>query len=791
MQKDEEFVKKLLSIFRVEAAEHITAISSALFKLDKSASLSERDEIIEIIYRSAHSLKGASRSVNMLEMESLCQSMEDLIVLLKRGGIALTDDIKNLLNDTNDLLTEMIASEETGLNIEQGIRIQYHKENLVKAASGSLKFLNTSNQIRLTGDEPPPGIHVKSENQLKIENEITGKTVADRRKRPENTVNKLSSAPEETIRVSASKLESILMRAEELVSVKISARHYSSEIENIQQFMTQRSKEWVEIFTDLKKTSLKENMDRYGAAGAEEKNYTELLKQFINFNDKFKTDIEHLLGNLKKDIADDYRSSALLVDDLLSDMKNIILMPFSYTFEILPKIVRDISREQDKEINLILKGSEVEIDRRVLQEMKDPFIHLIRNCIDHGIEVPALRKTTGKPAKGTIEILINQVDASKVEIIISDDGAGIDPGRVGKAALELGTLSGTEYEKLNHDELIDLIFESGVSTSPIITTVSGRGLGLAIVREKAEKLGGSVSVKSVHGKGTEFHIILPVTIATFRGILIECGGQMFVVPTQNVERISRVEDSEIKNVENRETITYNQKAISLVRLDSILELPPYRKNENENFVNVMIIPAGSKYIGFTIDRVVNEDEMLLKNLGRQLRHVRNISGATVLASGDVVAVLNVPDIVKSVTRISGVNEKPVFSVTGKLNKDKKRKTVLVVEDSITARSLYVNILEAVGYAVSSAVDGIDGYTKLINGNFDLVVTDVQMPKMNGFELTEKIRRDERYSNIPVVLVTGLESGDDKKRGIDAGANAYVVKSSFDQNNLLEIIERFI
>jgi two-component system, chemotaxis family, sensor kinase CheA len=401
-----------------------------------------------------------------------------------------------------------------------------------------------------------------------------------------------------------------------------------------------------------------------------------------------------------------------------------------------------------------------------------------------------MRKKAGKQEKGLIIISINQIDAGRVGITISDDGAGIDHEKVRSAALSQGVISDAESEKITDEDAVNLIFESGVSTSPIVTTVSGRGLGMAIVKEKAEKLGGSVNIKSAAGMGTEFNIILPVAIATFRGILIESGGQMFVVPTKNVEKMSKVHISEIKTVENKETITFNGNAVSLVKLEDILEIQSPVKPDADEYINVMIIPASGKYIAFTIDRVLNEDEMLLKNLGRQLQRVRNISGATVLASGRVVPIINTSDIVKSASRIRSISS--AVASNAMLNgKSGDVKSILVVEDSITARSLYVNILEAVGYKVSAAVDGIDGFTKLINGDFDLVVTDVQMPKMNGFELTEKIRGDARYGNIPVVLVTGMESADDKKRGIDSGANAYIVKSSFDQNNLLEIIERFI
>ncbi len=787
MPRDEEFIKRLLSIFKVEASEHISSISSGLFRLEKNISQQEKQEIIEIIYRSAHSLKGASRSVNLSDVESLCQSMEDLLALLQRGGIVYSEEIQSILHESNDLLTEMIGSDEPDLSSEKAILIQSLKERMAKAANGFPRFAGTeitakNKEISGNGDQTPDTeVH-----------EIEPVIIPDRRKRETDRgiINKQTRAAAETIRVSASKLETLLMKSEELVTVKLTARHYESEIDEILLMLARWSKEWVNIFRDFKKYADGNNAYHYGSDTDEERKYAALVKKFIEFNESLKSSFENKLYSLRKTIDEDSRSSGALINDVLSDMKNILLMPFSYTLEAFPKIVRDISKEQDKNVELILEGTDVEVDKRVLQEMKDPFMHLIRNSIDHGIETPAMRKKAGKQEKGLIIISINQIDAGRVGITISDDGAGIDHEKVRSAALAHGVISEAENDKITDEDVVNLIFESGVSTSPIITTVSGRGLGMAIVKEKTEKLGGSVKIRSAAGKGTEFNIILPVAIATFRGILIESGGQMFVVPTKNVEKMSRVHISEIKTVENKETVTFNGNAVSLVKLDDILEIQSPVKKDAEEYINIMIVPSSGRYIAFIIDRVLNEDEMLLKNLGRQLKRVRNISGATVLASGQVVPIINTSDIVKSASRIRRVSPAGVLN-TMPDGKSGGVKSILVVEDSITARSLYVNILEAVGYRVSSAVDGIDGFTKLINGDFDLVLTDVQMPKMNGFELTEKIRGDKRYGNIPVVLVTGMESADDKRRGIDSGANAYVVKSSFDQNNLLEIIERFI
>jgi two-component system chemotaxis sensor kinase CheA len=347
-------------------------------------------------------------------------------------------------------------------------------------------------------------------------------------------------------------------------------------------------------------------------------------------------------------------------------------------------------------------------------------------------------------------------------------------------------------DEMDEGEALPLVFRSGVSTSPIITDISGRGLGLAIVVEKVEKLGGVVSLETRPDAGTSFRIVLPLTLATFRGVLVRAHEHIFVLPTVNVERVARVKEDEIKTVENRETIGLNGQVLSVVRLGDVLELPRKSAIREEadatNHLYAAVVGSAEKRIAFLVDEVLDEQEVLVKSLGKQLSRVRNIAGATVLGTGRVVPILNVPDLMKSAVKVATAPARAAVT-EGKV--EARIKTILVAEDSITARTLLKNILEAAGYSVKTAVDGVDAFTTLRTEGVDLVVSDVEMPRMNGFDLTAKIRADKRLEELPVVLVTALESREDRERGIDAGANAYIVKSSFDQSNLLEVIRRLI
>jgi two-component system chemotaxis sensor kinase CheA len=412
----------------------------------------------------------------------------------------------------------------------------------------------------------------------------------------------------------------------------------------------------------------------------------------------------------------------------------------------------------------------------------------VRNCIDHGIEKPEERLRLKKALSGKIQIVISHTNSKKVEIIISDDGAGIDFEKIKSSAVRLGIISQEDAGKLEDQKVISLIFQSGVSASPIITDISGRGLGLAIVREKVEKLGGSVSCETKTGAGTTFRIILPLTIATYRGILIRLNENLFVLPAVHMDSVKRIKADGIKTVENRETISLNGSAVSLVHLSAVLEIPQKERNdESREFIQAVILSSADKRIAFRVDEVLNEQEVLVKSLGKQLSRVRNIAGATILGAGKIAPILNISDLMKSAVKVS---VSPVAVVREKEIKA-KRKSVLIVEDSITSRTLLKNILETSGFDVKTTVDGIDAFTILKTGDFDIVVSDVDMPRMNGFDLTAKIRSDKKFADLPVVLVTALESREDRERGIDVGANAYIIKSSFDQSNLIETIKRLI
>jgi two-component system chemotaxis sensor kinase CheA len=331
------------------------------------------------------------------------------------------------------------------------------------------------------------------------------------------------------------------------------------------------------------------------------------------------------------------------------------------------------------------------------------------------------------------------------------------------------------------------MFQSGVSTAPIITDLSGRGLGLAIVREKVERLGGTIEVETREGRGTTFRLLVPLTLATFRGIVVRVADHSFVIPTLGIERVLSGRRDDLRTVEDRAMLAINGTHLPFVKLADVLEIAPSaRAAEADSRFLALVLGSSAMRVAFEVDEIQGDREVLVKPLGRTLERVRNVLGATVLADVGIAPILNIHDLLKSALRVARAPVSAGISATPQAAEERR---VLIVEDSITARGLLKNILEAAGYQVKAAVDGAEAWALLCLEPFDVVVSDVEMPRMNGFDLTARIRADRRLAELPVVLVTALDSREDRERGVDVGANAYIVKRDFDQKRLFEVLQR--
>ncbi len=746
--KDAEFLKRLQATFRVEAEEHIRTLRACLVELEQTPKDEQYQELIETAFREVHSLKGAARSVNLNDIETICKALEGAFALLKRKETAFSLELCDIFHQASDTITTLVSNVDKEMPPQNRVRM---RELILQLSRASQPGPPQESLVQIPSAAAPPA-------------EPPPISPAPAKEDPVQI---------ETVRIPTAKLDVLLLQAEEMITAKNAAAQRISELHMLERALAA----WK---TDKARAAL------YGAEHngmMTEHNFHEFQEQLSSFVRAMEQD-EHTLKHM--------------VDEHLEAMKSAIMLPVATLAEAFPAFIRQLARDEGKEAELHMRGSEVEMDKRILDELKDPLIHLLRNCIGHGIEKPQIRRQKNKPVRGAISLSFSVREGRKVDIVLSDDGAGIDIAQVRAATLKMGILSNDDIEKLGSSEMRQMVFQSGISTSPIVTDISGHGLGLAIVKEKVKKIGGAISVESEPGAGTTFHMQVPVTLATFRGILIQAGGHLFVMPAEGVEHVLRAAPHDIYTIENREAIQFEGCMIPAVKLADVLGMPS-KDNDSpsvgqpgqagpKNFTPMLIITYSGRRIAFQVEAIFEEQQILVKGLGKQLDRVRNITGATILGNGKVVPVLNVSDLFCSALRPSGIKHGPGRQA---ITEKSKMGRILVAEDSITARTLLKNILETAGYQVSTATDGIDGFTQLHNSEFDLVVSDVDMPRMNGFELTARIRANKHLQELPIILVTALESREDRERGIDVGANAYIIKSSFDQSNLLEVIKRFI
>ncbi|MBV9852800.1 MAG: response regulator [Armatimonadetes bacterium] len=794
---DDEFLRELQAAFQVEADEHLQAMSSGLLELEKMPAAEQPASLLETVYREAHSLKGASRAVNMTDVETVCQSLETVLAAWKRHDVVPSPGLFDTMHRALDMIGKLLSVPAGGGDAPDKHQITEITHQLDRGAGardvvGQPEPIPPAAESRPhNGASPPREAPSPEERALEVVRDAVpaappraeAPSPAQKQALPEK------SALSETVRISTIKLDELLLQAEEMLVVKQTASQRATELREVQTMLERWQKEWAKISPELRGARrLRETSD--SPDGRTSPGTSSRVLEFLDWNHAQLKSLESRMAGLVRAAEQEQRDVGGKVDDLLKGAKKLLMLPFSTLLSIFPKMIRDLARDEGKDVQLVMQGGGVEIDKRILEEMKDPLIHLLRNSVDHGIEVPDERVARGKPARATVALAVAQVGGNEVEILVTDDGAGIDVERVKASAVKHGAVTAEVAGQMDEAQALMLIFQSEVSTSPIITEISGRGLGMAIVREKVEKLGGRIGLETRRYFGTTFRILLPLTLATFKGILVQtgAGGQVFVIPTADVDRVVRVRADAAQTVENRETIPLNGRLVSLVRLDDALELPRQGGVRDEPSFAV-VLGTADKRIAFRVDAVLNEQEVLVKSLGPPLRRVRHVAGATVLGSGKAVPILNVADLLKSATSVAAAVTAAVPEGDG--DGEAAEKSVLIVEDSITSRMLLKNILESAGYRVATAVDGVDALTTLRTRDFDLVVSDVDMPRMNGFDLTARIREDKTWAEIPVVLVTARDTREDRERGIDVGASAYLVKSSFDQSNLLAVIRRLI
>ncbi len=795
MTKDDEaFFKKLVSTFKAEAEDRIQKISLSLLELEKKQSEEQLAQLVESVYRELHSLKSAARAVKIFPVENLCQKLESIFALWKSQKIKLTDTQFDLLHNLIARIDPLIQSP-----LQNTLEFQKQTENLLQVLESSVAMkssFKTSSDAAMDADIIQ---NKKTKNRTKGNK---SRLEAKKKKHSENPEliqhieqdNPLQShespepfaQQEKTIKISSHKLDRLLVQAEEMLAAKLNLSKIDADLNEL--------KNDILVVKKINDKMLSEKFyfnNTIPGVDVSLGSQNALLNKLWNYVANSESTLKNLVYRseiLTNHFEQNMRNFTIGIDNLLEDSKKMMLLPFSTALNILPVTVRNLANSLGKKVVFQLSGTELEIDKRILEEMKDVLIHIIRNAIDHGIESEAERKLLNKPEAGSLSIDIQHMTGNEIQLFIQDDGRGVDIEKVKNAAVRLGHVSKKDVSNLSDNEASMLIFQSGISTNETVTDLSGRGLGMSIIREKIEKVGGKIIIESTPNKGMTTKIILPLTLATFKGLLIRVSDQVFIVPTVNLERIISVPVESIKSIENTETIIYEKQVLSLLHLADVLGIK--RKIEQgleRTKLLVLILVAVEHSMAFIIDEVLNESEILVKPFSYPIVKIKYISAAAILGTGIPIPILNTLDLLQYHHYSENVSKNKES-----LEKNEgKKKRILLVEDSITTRMLIKNILELEGFQVTTAVDGLDAWGKIREYEFELIVSDIEMPNMNGFELTQKIRNDKKLNAIPIVLVTTLETQKDREMGIDLGANAYILKSSFDSGYLVDVINKLI
>ena len=518
-------------------------------------------------------------------------------------------------------------------------------------------------------------------------------------------------------------------------------------------------------------------------------------KTILSLMHQCQLDTEYLKREISE-LAESLSSEAIhldpIIDELQFKMKELRMLPCETIFEGLPRLVRDVAKTEGKIVELQISGEKTELDKKVLDALKPCLIHLLRNAVSHGIESPEERLKQSKAESGTIHLKASQ-DGGRVVIETADDGRGIDLEKIKQVAIQRKIVTAEELQVMDPEQTTNLIFAPGFSTSSMITDISGRGVGLDVVRSGIEELKGTIRIVSNLHQGTVFSIELPLTVAVMDILLVEVQGMRFGFPLLSVEEIVEVDFREKQTVNGRMVVPLRGRGMPVSHLAEILELP--EKNEavkKESKVvraqwPVVVGRSIEQKVGFQVDQILGQEQIFIKSISGITKKIKNVSGATILGTGEVVIILDVPELVLSAKSSRRVSERSKPSVTTQASEHR----ILIVEDSLTIRELEKGILEADGYKVETAVDGLDALEKIAKGRFDLVISDIEMPRMNGFEFCKSLRQQSKYQDLPVIFVTTLSKDEEKRKGIEVGAQAYIVKGAFDQNHLLQTIKLLI
>ncbi len=595
-----------------------------------------------------------------------------------------------------------------------------------------------------------------------------------------------------TLRVDSDRLDKLVNQIGELIVTRIKNTEQLSLIKNIQSNFIEWQKSWNKLGHFIKYFDKKYLNNEFETSSNQEEflqNMSSYNKQLIslytNHGEKFHNILSQI-DLLHKNMQEQDVSLSTISTELEAMVKNMRILPLATIFHLFPRMIHNIAKEKGKKIDFRVQGSEVSVDKKIIEDIKIPLMHILRNSIDHGIEAPFIRKERGKQETGVITINAEHRE-NKIIITIKDDGQGLDVKKIKQKALDKGFLTTEEAEKLPDDEIVNIIFYPGFSTEDTITELSGRGLGLDIVHTKISQLNGKIDIATEYGKGTITTIELPATMATIKAFIAMEAEQLFVFPAASIKTVIRINTDEIFLKDNKNYFVYNNKVIPVYTLSQILKFENTSRKEEK--YTLLIIESENSQIGVIVQKLIGEEEILHKKLPAPFCKVKNISGITTLANGSTCLILNITDILnyankRIFTKIVSVNTQNILQ-------NNSRYKILVVDDSKTTRILEKNIIESRGYNVRIATSALDAINIMQKLEFDLVITDNEMPEMTGLEFVEEIRKQEKFLKLPIIVLTSNSRDIWENRFMLAGANHFIQKSEFNQEMFIEKISELL
>ena len=788
-----EEVEKIYEFFKNSNLYEVkTSLENILAKLDFVMNATNTFTISEILeLRNELSSAAAKFTTSCIETEEGGLTFFDIaekISMLQGSSIyakEIKDDIAQLkegIDDQNIIEIINVINDILDFISENSVQLE---EQMMMTLKGAVEYCASPNE-NIDNDLILQQLEIMKQLLELNYKKDTGVSEIKSLSTQTSSANKSNASTEiKTLHVNAQKLDLLVNQLGELIITKIKTEKNLEKIDSIKNANEACQK-------DLLKTSnyLRYYNRKYLQSGNTDQYTGVFVKQVFSLLLDITQNVSRTiydLNSLYRASKEDDMKMRLIIDEMESMVKNIRVLPISTVFNSFSRMVRDIANEKGKDIDFEIEGKDTCADKKIIEEIKTPLIHILRNAIDHGIESKEERIANGKSPVGKILLSAKQ-DDNKVIIDVVDDGQGFNLEKIKDRAVSRGFLTQDDIDSMTDEAIMNIIFWPGFTTGDSITSISGRGIGLDVVKTKISQLNGKVKVISEFGKGSCVHIEIPVTLTTLRVFLVQISGQTFAIPIQVITTFILKNQNEIKTNNGVRSILFNGNIIPLYYLSDILELEPAPRNEKET---ILIIEADDKPIGLVVDKLLGDQDILQKKLSPPLYKVKNISGITNLASGELCLILNMQDIMHydfNKAMISANNQELLTSDV------LSYKRILIVDDSVTTRTIVKNILLKIGYMVDTVLDADEALVKLKLTHYDLIITDLTMPKIDGYEFIERLRNDEMYADIPIIVISSLPENQARKRLNKLSIAHYISKDNFDQADLAmqvkEILTKF-